>query len=121
MGKKDSRIDAYIDSSAEFARPILKRLRKLVHQGCPDVEETIKWGMPYFGYKGLLCGMAAFKQHCAFVFWRDIHLKLDACRKDHAMGQFGRIESLDDLPDDDVLLGFLRDAVAQRDEQRPTG
>ena len=61
MGTKDPRVDAYIEKSADFARPILSRLRKLVHQGCPQVEETIKWGAPFFMYRGVLCMMAAFK------------------------------------------------------------
>ena len=64
MPATDSRIDAYIEKSADFAKPILAHIRKLVHKACPGVEETIKWGMPYFDYKGAaLCGMASFKQH----------------------------------------------------------
>jgi hypothetical protein len=70
MGKRDPRVDAYIDKSAPFAKPILKHLRKIVHAGCPDVEETIKWQFPHFDYKGIMCGMAAFKNHCAFGFWK---------------------------------------------------
>ena len=70
MPKQDPRIDAYIAKSAEFAQPILKHLRKIVHTACPDVQETLKWGMPHFDYKGMLCGMAAFKQHCTFGFWK---------------------------------------------------
>ena len=69
MLKRDPRVDAYIDKAAPFARPILKRLRKIVHAGCPGMQETIKWGMPHFDSKGLLCGMAAFKEHCALWFW----------------------------------------------------
>ena len=37
----DPRVDAYIAKSAPFARPILRRIRELVHEGCPDVEETL--------------------------------------------------------------------------------
>ncbi len=70
MPKKDPRLDAYIAQSAPFAQPILKQLRKVVHAGCPDVEETLKWSMPHFDYKGMLCGMAAFKEHCSFGFWK---------------------------------------------------
>jgi hypothetical protein len=62
MGTKDPRVDAYIDKAGDFAKPILIRLRKLVHDGCPQVEETIKWGVPHFMYKGMLCSLAAFKQ-----------------------------------------------------------
>ena len=69
MATRDPRIDAYIANSAEFARPILAHLREVVHAACPDVEETMKWSRPHFLYKGLLCGMSAFKEHCAFGFW----------------------------------------------------
>lgn len=66
MGKRDPRIDAYIDKQAEFARPILTHVRELLHEACPNVEETVKWGAPHFDYEGVLLGMAAFKQHCNF-------------------------------------------------------
>ena len=68
MGNKDKRIDAYILKSAAFAKPILNHLRKLVHAACPQIEETIKWGMPYFDYKGMMCNMASFKNHCHLAF-----------------------------------------------------
>ncbi len=111
MPNKDPRIDAYIAKAAEFARPILKHLRKVIHAGCPQVEETIKWGMPHFDYKGPLCGMAAFKQHCSFGFWKS-ELIVGASEKGaEAMGQFGRITSLADLPSEKVLAGHLRKAV----------
>ena len=71
MGRRDSRVDAYIAKSADFAKPILKHLREIVHEGCPDVEETLKWSMPHFDYEGPVAGMAAFKEHCAFGFWKE--------------------------------------------------
>jgi uncharacterized protein YdeI (YjbR/CyaY-like superfamily) len=116
MGRKDPRVDAYIARAAEFARPVLKRIRKVVHAGCPDVEETIKWGSPTFMYKGMLCGMAAFKAHCAFGFWKQRLLedRIAAAGKvkEPAMGQFGRLTAVSDLPDDRVLLGLVRVAAA---------
>jgi hypothetical protein len=66
MGKKDPRVDAYIDKAGDFAQPILKKLRAAVHSGCPDVEEQMKWSFPHFMYKGMLCSMASFKEHAAF-------------------------------------------------------
>ena len=54
MGSRDKRVDAYIAKSSEFARPILRQLRDIVHEACPEVEETIKWGFPHFDYKGML-------------------------------------------------------------------
>lgn len=70
MGTKDKRVDAYIAKSADFARPVLQELRAVVHEGCPEVEETLKWSVPFFLHKGILCCMAAFKQHCTFGFWK---------------------------------------------------
>jgi hypothetical protein len=70
MPLTDPRVDAYIEKSQPFAKPILLHLRQLVHKACPDISETIKWGFPNFEYKGLVCNMASFKSHCAFGFWK---------------------------------------------------
>ncbi|HEX4300164.1 MAG TPA: YdeI/OmpD-associated family protein [Gammaproteobacteria bacterium] len=112
MGRRDPRVDAYIAKSADFARPILKHIRKLVHQADPKIEETMKWSMPTFTHDGIVCGMAAFKQHCALGFWKG-KLILDGKgrRVDDAMGSFGRISSRKDLPSDARLLGYIRKAV----------
>jgi uncharacterized protein YdeI (YjbR/CyaY-like superfamily) len=114
MANKDPRIDAYIANAAPFARPILKHLRQLVHQGCPEVQETLKWRMPSFTYKGLLCGMAAFKQHATFGFWKH-ELVVGKNEETDGMGQFGRITSLKDLPSDKILLEYIRKATALND------
>lgn len=100
MGKKDARVDAYIAKSADFAKPVLSHLRQLIHDACPEVEETIKWGFPHFMYRGMLCNMAAFKQHCAFMFWhRQMRGAFTGMKKgEQAMGQLGRITSVGDLP-----------------------
>ena len=120
MARKDSRVDACIAKSAPFAQPILKHIRKLVHAGCPEVEETIKWQFPSFMYKGMVCGMAAFKNHCTFGFWKHELIfgkeKLVANGDERGMGQFGRITSLSDLPEDNVLLGYIKEAVRLNDE-----
>lgn len=117
MGKKDPRVDAYIAQSAEFARPILVRLRKVVHAGCPEVQETIKWGFPHFDYKGIMAGMAAFKEHCTFGFWKGSLLVSgdDSGRQDEAMGQFGRLTKLSDLPADATLVRWVRKAADLND------
>ena len=72
MSRRDPRVDAYIEKSAPFARPILKHLRAVVHEACPEVTEDLKWRMPHFMHHGILCGMAAFKEHCIFGFWKSV-------------------------------------------------
>jgi hypothetical protein len=118
MATTDPRVDAYIAKSAPFARPILTHIRKAVHTGCPDVEETMKWSFPHFVYKGMLCSMASFKAHCTFGFWKGSLLKdsLGSTRSDEAMGQFGRITSLDDLPASKQLVALVREATALNDQ-----
>ena len=114
MGTRDNRVDAYIVRAAEFARPILAHLRALVHEACPEVTETIKWGFPHFEYKGVLCSMASFKAHCAFGFWHGEMRAITAVPSggDAAMGQFGRITKLGDLPKDAALKALIRKAAA---------
>jgi len=114
MPKKDSRVDSYIQNAAAFAQPILRHLRQLVHTACPEAVETMKWTFPHFDYKGMLCSMAAFKAHCAFGFWKS-DLVLGKPGQESAMGQFGRITSLKDLPADAVLQRYVRKAVALND------
>jgi len=120
MGKQDPRVDAYIEKAAEFARPILLHLRAVVHAGCPEVEETIKWGFPHFDYKGIFCSMAAFKEHCAFGFWKGSLLAArypDLAHSEEAMGQLGRITSLADLPDEESLIRYVREAAELNDQK----
>jgi uncharacterized protein YdeI (YjbR/CyaY-like superfamily) len=114
--ERDPRIDAYIAKAQPFARPILERIRKAVHAGCPDVVETIKWSMPAFEYKGPLVGMAAFKAHCALAFWKASLMKsLPSDVGTDAMGEFGRLESLEDTPSEAQLVKMVKEAVALND------
>jgi uncharacterized protein YdeI (YjbR/CyaY-like superfamily) len=116
LGKKDARVDAYIAKSAAFAQPILRRLRAVVHSACPDVEETMKWQFPHFMYKGMLCSMAAFKQHCAFGFWhKAMRDEISGGKKSDGMGQLGKITSLDELPSDSALKRHIKAAMRLND------
>ncbi|HUQ87904.1 MAG TPA: YdeI/OmpD-associated family protein [Vicinamibacterales bacterium] len=118
MPKTDPRIDAYIKKARPFAQPIMTHLRKIVHRAVPDVEETIKWSVPHFAYKGMFCGFAAFNEHVGFGFWKA------ALLKDHLpgiggsmAGQFGKITSLKDLPGDRELTRILKAAKKLNDDE----
>lgn len=116
MTSPDPRVDAYIAHSADFARPILAHVRALVHEACPEAEETIKWGMPTFLYAGaILCGMAAFKQHASFGFWKHALVVGDDSPAE-GMGSFGKLVSVTDLPPKRQLLAYVKKA-AQLNEQ----
>lgn len=121
MANTDPRIDAYIQGSADFARPILEHLRQLVHKACPGVVETIKWSRPFFEYQGgILCNISAFKQHCTVGFWNASLLKDPAgvlhLKDKNAMGHFDRITSLKDLPGDKVLIALIKEAATLNEQ-----
>lgn len=114
MPTTDPRIDAYISKAQPFAQPILQHIRKLVHKACPQVEETMKWSFPHFDYKGMMCSMASFKQHCSFGFWKTAIMKDPEglfTEKTEAMGSLGRITSVKDLPADKILIAYIKEAV----------
>lgn len=120
MGTKNAKVDAYIAKSADFAKPILTHFRELVHSSCPSVVEEMKWSFPHFTYKGMFCSMAAFKGHAAIGFWKGSLLfagneKLMKAREE-AMGSFGRITSVADLPKYKVMSGYLKEAMRLNDE-----
>ena len=112
MSNSNLKIDDYINQAKPFAQPVLKHIRELVHEIC---EEKIRWGFPHFDYEGILLSMAAFKTHCAINFWMggmmEDKYKLLNTKSEKSMGQFGRIESLDELPPDSVLKYYISQAV----------
>jgi uncharacterized protein YdeI (YjbR/CyaY-like superfamily) len=116
MGKRDPRVDAYITKSPDFAKPILTHIRDLVHAACPPVEETLKWSVPAFMYKGNLCGMAAFKRHCMFGFWKG-SLIVDGTGQPVGvgMGQL-KVARVEDLPPDKALTGYIKQAMKLNEE-----
>jgi uncharacterized protein YdeI (YjbR/CyaY-like superfamily) len=111
MPTTDPRIDTYIAKSPDFAKPILVYLRQVAHSACPTVEETMKWSSPHFMYEGMLCGMSSFKAHCAFGFWKGSLILDGNGRNAEAMGQFGRITSVSDLPPKKALTGYIKKAM----------
>ncbi|MBX2907207.1 MAG: YdeI/OmpD-associated family protein [Taibaiella sp.] len=121
MSTYDPRVDAYIEKSADFAKPILSHLRDLIHTACPDVVETWKWSFPNFDYNGsTICNMAAFKQHCSFGFWKASIMEdpdgILTVTEREAMGHLGKITSLGDLPKDAILKKYIKQAMKLNDE-----
>jgi uncharacterized protein YdeI (YjbR/CyaY-like superfamily) len=114
MGKRDPRIDAYIERSADFAKPILSHLRSVIHEACPTVEETIKWSAPFYMYEGILCSTAAFKQHCALIMWKGRLLPKDDAK--YVTTELRKISSFDDLPPKNKLKGYIKALMKLNEE-----
>jgi uncharacterized protein YdeI (YjbR/CyaY-like superfamily) len=120
MGTRDPRIDAYIAKQQDFAQPILLHIREVVHAACPDVEETLKWSSPHFDYNGsMMCAMAAFKEHAIFGFWKGKLMKGVSPNRNNggeAMGNYGRLTLVKDLPSKKELTALIREAMRLNDE-----
>lgn len=118
MKHTDPRVDEYIKNAQPFARPILTHIRELMHKGCPELTEGIKWGMPYFEYHGVIASMAAFKEHAVFGFWKEdlIPGMKKYIKEKEAMGSWGRITSLDGIPPDKDIIEFVRIAAKLNEE-----
>ena len=113
MGSRNPKVDAYVAKAKPFAQPILTHLRELMHKGCPKVEESIKWSMPFFEYKGtILANMAGFKAHCHFGFW-DKGMAEEL--RNSGDGPLQRITSLQELPADKQMLAWIRETAANVD------
>lgn len=114
MPNQDKRVDAFIASAQPFAKPILRHIRELVHDVCPDVEESIKWGMPAFSYHGTLLIVGSFKEHVAVNFWKGSSIFRDEkpAQEREGMGSLGKIHSLGELPSDRVFSAYLKKAIA---------
>ena len=114
---REPRIDSYIARAQPFARPILEKVRERVHAVMPDVEEAMKWSHPTYCKGGkIVLGTAAFKEHAVVNFWRGHEVGFET--KAGAMGQLGKLSSVEDLPHDlDEMIGKaaeLADAPAPR-------
>lgn len=111
---RDPRIDDYIARQADFARPILEHIRRIVREAAPAAEETIKWSMPHFTLNGrLFAGMAAFKAHATFGLWQASAVLGEDGVKREAMGQFGRLTAIGDLPSAAELKAIVARAAAE--------
>jgi len=112
MGKRDPRVDAFITKAAPFARPILTHIREVVHEACPEVEETLKWSSPAFMHHGILCMMSAFKAHAIFGFWKgSLIVDREGRKYDKAMGNFGRLTDVKQLPSRRMLISYIKQAM----------
>jgi uncharacterized protein YdeI (YjbR/CyaY-like superfamily) len=114
------KVDAYIAKAAPFAQPVLERLRELIHKGCPDVVEEIKWSMPFFVYKGqILSNIAAFKAHCSFNLWGgevSAAMRKDGVLSGEGLGKLGKIASVKELPSNKQMIGYVKQSAAFIDD-----
>jgi uncharacterized protein YdeI (YjbR/CyaY-like superfamily) len=64
--------------------------------------------------------MAAFKEHCSFMFWKAKLMKdpekILQITEREAMGNFGNIKSLKDLPSDKILIAYIKEAARLNEE-----
>lgn len=107
-------VEAYIDQAPDFAQPILKKLRRLFHQACPEIQESIKWSSPFFELQGIVGNMSAFKKHVSYGFWKaGLMSDPEGILEKSGNTQMAVLKatSVEDLPDDEVLIRYIEEAV----------
>jgi uncharacterized protein YdeI (YjbR/CyaY-like superfamily) len=114
--KKNQKVDDYILKSASFSQPILYKMRAIIEEAEPHIEETIKWGFPCFTYQNkIICSFSAYKNHCVFRFWQGSSLEdsdgILAKVGETEMGELSKIKNLEDLPNSEVLIKYIRTAI----------
>lgn len=119
--KQNPKVDAFAEKIEDFAKPIFAHLRGLIHETCPEVIEEIKWGNPHFDYKGdMMCIFAAYKKHCSFTFYKDALMgdaRLKANDGMPAAKRFmGKLTSVADLPSDQELKSWIKEAMALNEQ-----
>jgi uncharacterized protein YdeI (YjbR/CyaY-like superfamily) len=118
VDKRNPKVDVYIAHAQPFAQPILTKLRGLFHRACPEVEETIKWGVPFFDYKGNLGGMAGFKKHASWGLWKAKRIKFPRGGMKGNAAPFmnaAKLTDISQLPSDAAILNMIKQAVALND------
>lgn len=122
---QNEKVSQYIEKQNELAKPILEYLRNFMHSCGLELQEEVKWGMPFFMYKGkVLCNIAGFKQHCAFGFWNAFLMEeafdlLQTGKEKTAMGNLGKITTIEDLPAPDLFKALVLKSAALIDEGKP--
>ncbi|NMP30123.1 hypothetical protein HII17_00990 [Thalassotalea sp. M1531] len=119
---ENEEITQYIEQASNFAQPILIKLRALIHQAAPDIDEVIKWRQPCFEKNGLICATAAFKKHINFSFFNGKHLTdksgMFTDNENNNLGSI-KITSLDTLPADDIIIDFIQQAIVYNRQEKP--
>jgi hypothetical protein len=73
--KASQQIAKYIAGHADWRGSMLARLRKIIQEAAPELEEDVKWGVPVWSHQGLVCSIAAFKEHVKVNFFQGAGLK----------------------------------------------
>ncbi len=69
-----AQIDAYLSGLPAWQRQTLSRLRALVHEADPAIEEAWKWDTPVFAHGGNVCAIGAFADHVKVNFFKGASL-----------------------------------------------
>ena len=79
---KAKTVDDYIKGAPEEARHIMRELRETIKKAVPDIEEKIRWGIPFYSINGMICGFSAMNGYVNFGYvnyWEpDIKRELEA-------------------------------------------
>lgn len=59
---KSNAVDLYLRHTPKHQRELMSIVRRIIQSTLPDVEESIKFGVPFYSRKGLLCYLSPLKK-----------------------------------------------------------
>ena len=115
-------IDDKIASLADWRGAVLARLRKLIHEGDPEVVEAVKWrkpsnpaGVPVWEHAGILCTGETYRDKVKLTFARGASLD-DPAKLFNSSLDGGTRRAIDvhegDVIDEHAFKALVREAVA---------
>jgi hypothetical protein len=113
--QRDPRVDAYIASLPQWQQRVAQRVRELLHEADPEVEEVIKRRVqPYFVLQGNVCALLGAKDHLNVFIYDPIapdpHGLVNQGR-DNATARGIQVRREDEL-DEPALLELFRAVIA---------
>ena len=113
--RRDPRVDEYIDALPDWQREVARRVRRLVHEADPEVEEVIKRSrQPYFVLHGNICALLGTKDHLNVFIYDPIapdpHGLINQGR-DNATARGIQVRPDDEL-DEAALVDLFRAVIA---------
>jgi hypothetical protein len=114
-------INQYMAELPEWQRRMLVRLRQLIHEAAPEVEEAWRWDKPHFDNAGIMVGLCAFKEHVAVWFHKGALLKdtkklFEATARTEEKGMRAYKLHEGDKINEAAFLDLVKQAVAVNDK-----
>src|SRR4051812_1955809 len=105
-------VDDYIANAPECTRPILTKMRGIFRRASPELEESIKWGVPCYTHRGMVGGFAAYTKHVSWGLWKTELLDDPDRIIGRGIMRGGQITKISEIPPPSKLIRLIKQVIA---------